>query len=113
MGTLLVAARTRTPMATLRALMDRRAPGRTHTPRAPAPGLILDHPVFEGYNQKLLNEPQSNATTTAEVVFNRVRDKMETLYEEWVWPDLMEAEPMCVSVSLYLVPSNRNHARRR
>ncbi|KZV86986.1 pseudouridine synthase [Exidia glandulosa HHB12029] len=98
MGTLLVAARTGTPLAALRALMDRRAPGRTHTPRAPAQGLILDHPVFEGYNQKLLNEPHPNATTTAEVVFNQVRDKMETLYEEWVWPDLMEAEPMCVSV---------------
>lgn len=61
-GTLLVAARTGTPLVTLRALTDRRAPGRAHTPRAPAPGLILERPTFDGYNTRVRYDPSRCAS---------------------------------------------------
>lgn len=90
---LVLCARTDTPGTVLRALMDRRAPGRTHVPRGPAPGLVLERPVFDGYYRKLVNDPKPNAVATSAITFEPFAAQQEAFREEFLWSTLLEKEP--------------------
>ncbi|KAH7099003.1 pseudouridine synthase [Auriculariales sp. MPI-PUGE-AT-0066] len=96
MGALFLFTRTETPSVVLRALMHPRALRRSHVPRAPAAGLMLEQTEYGGYNKKVCaaveRDSQPTKVATRFLEFDQHQDAMEQLRKEQIWPRVQESE---------------------
>ncbi|KAH7101509.1 pseudouridine synthase, partial [Auriculariales sp. MPI-PUGE-AT-0066] len=86
-------ARTRTPSSLLNALFTA---SKAHIPKAPALGLLLEHPLFDTYNGTLA---RSNTQLRADsgqarepIDFGVHRDNMEAFKAEYIYKEIRERE---------------------
>jgi len=86
-------ARTRTPAMLLNELFT---PARVHIPKAPALGLLLEHPLFGNYNASLeKTNVQLRGDSGAErdaLDFSVHKEKMETFKEEFIYKEIRSRE---------------------
>lgn len=79
-------------------------PARIHVPKAPGLGLLLEEPIFAGYNRKLLDSmkrqgetPEGNnkgdgGVLKEPVEFERYGDKMEQFKQTWIYDRIHQEE---------------------
>lgn len=78
-------------------------PARIHVPKAPGLGLLLEEPIFEGYNRRLKeNMRKQNDDKGAvkgdggvikeEIVFTRYKDEKEAFKNKWIYDRIYKEE---------------------
>lgn len=79
--------RTETPISLIE---DTFESPRINIPKAPALGLLLERPIFNVYNSKMLSK--ANQIERGEVDFENFKDNIETFKKEWIYTKIFEAE---------------------
>lgn len=100
-GLLVLAGRTNAPASLI---PETFGPARIHVPKAPGLGLLLEEPIFGGYNRRLVEnmqrqkeEPLSGnkgegGVLKEPVVFERYSDKMEAFKQRYIYDRIYQEE---------------------
>lgn len=80
-------ARTETPVSLIQQTFGEK---RINIPKAPALGLLLERPVFDVYNDKLLQK--TSKEDRIKIDFDVHKDKIETFKQEWIYSKIFDTE---------------------
>lgn len=65
---------------------------RLHTPKAPAEGLMLLHPVYDAYNKQIESLAEKNGACLDRLDFDAFTTQMQLLKEDWIYKDILAKE---------------------
>ncbi|KAG1139619.1 hypothetical protein G6F37_003230 [Rhizopus arrhizus] len=80
-------ARTNTPISLIQETFGEK---RINIPKAPALGLLLERPVFDVYNEKLLKK--SNKEDRIKIDFDKHKSEMDAFKQEWIYNKIFDTE---------------------
>ncbi|CEG71386.1 Putative tRNA pseudouridine synthase [Rhizopus microsporus] len=80
-------ARTETPVSLIQQTFGEK---RINIPKAPALGLLLERPVFDVYNDKLLQK--TSKEDRIKIDFDVHKDKIEAFKQEWIYSKIFDTE---------------------
>ncbi|KAJ2547396.1 tRNA pseudouridine synthase 1 [Coemansia sp. RSA 1933] len=85
-GLIILMARSDVPLKLINAIFS--GP-RVNVPKAPGLGLLLEQPVFDGYNQRAVNNKQG---ASSPVHFDDYKEEIETFKQKYIYDEIRKTE---------------------
>ncbi|ORY99045.1 pseudouridine synthase [Syncephalastrum racemosum] len=85
----LLTTRLRCPLSLIERSFEEK---RINIPKAPAVGLLLDHPVFGSYNKNIKSGKGGSGPDRDPIDFDKYKDTIEAFREKWIYTKIFESE---------------------